>query len=308
MRILITGGAGFIGSHLAAHWSRTGEVRILDNLRTGDAKNLEGIEHEFHPGDVGDKALVNHCMEGIQVVFHLAAMVSVPESVEKPEACVRDNVHGTLNVLEAARRNGTRVIFASSAAVYGDNPEVPKRETMLPEPRSPYAITKLDGEHYLEFYRTEHGLSCAGLRFFNVFGPRQNPSGPYASAVPVFIHKALKNEPITVFGDGSQTRDFIYVRDIVSALSFLAERQDISGIYNAGYGLSHRIDELARDIIRRIGSRSKLEFGPERAGDVKHSYASSEALRALGWEPECDFGTALDETIHSFRTDSAFPK
>lgn len=304
MRILITGGAGFIGSHLAAHCSRQGnEVRILDNLRTGNTGKLEGIKHSFTLGDVADKDQVLRSMEGVDCVFHLAAMVSVPESVKEPEACLRDNVLGTLHVLEAARRNGSRVIFASSAAVYGDNPEVPKRESMLPEPKSPYAITKLDGEHYLNFFHAEHGLSCAGLRFFNVFGPRQNPTGPYASAVPVFIHRALQNLPITVYGDGSQTRDFIYVMDIVAALAFLAERPGISGIYNAGYGASHRIDALARDIIHRTGSESKLEFGPERAGDVKHSYASAAALRALGWKPAWDFGTALEHTIEAFRND-----
>ena len=176
---------------------------------------------------------------------------------------------------------------------------------MRPEPKSPYAITKLDGEYYLDFYRMQHGLSCAALRFFNVFGPRQNPSGPYASAVPVFIHRALNGETITVFGDGTQTRDFIYVRDIVSALSYLGERRDISGVYNAGYGGSQRIDALAREIIRRTGSGSQLEFGPERAGDVKHSYASSQALRNLGWSPQWDFGTALDETIEAFRQGTA---
>lgn len=301
MRVLITGGAGFIGSHLAAHWSELCAVRILDNLRTGDRCNLEGIRHEFMEGDVSDPEVVNRCMDGVDLVFHLAAMVSVPESVEQPEACVRDNVLGTLNVLEAARQNGSRVVFASSAAVYGNNPTVPKVESMLPEPKSPYAITKLDGEHYLEFARSQYGLSCAGLRFFNVFGPRQNPSGPYASAVPVFIDRALRNETLRIYGDGRQTRDFIYVADIVSALSFLGNDRSISGIYNAGYGNSHRIDELAKDIIEMTGSTSRITFADERAGDVKHSYASADALRSLGWKPQWDFGSALRETITAYR-------
>lgn len=302
MRVVITGGAGFIGSHLAEHWSDKAEVVVLDNLRTGDQKNLKGIPVEFVEGDIRDRETVESCARGADIIFHLAAMVSVPESVERPEDCVLDNVLGTLNLLECARAQESRVVFASSAAVYGDNPDVPKQEKMLPEPKSPYAITKLDGEYYLEFFRLHHGLSCAGLRFFNVFGPRQNPMGPYASAVPVFINRALRNEKITVFGDGSQTRDFIYVKDIVGALNFLAERRDVPGVYNAGYGASTRIDVLAEDIIRRTGSASTIEFAPERPGDVKHSYASADELMRLGWKPEWDFHSALETTIASYRS------
>jgi UDP-glucose 4-epimerase len=297
MRVLITGGAGFIGSHLAEHWSAFAGVAVLDNLRTGSLSNLEGIPHDFFEGDIQDLEVVEAAMKDVEVVFHLAAMVSVPESVERPADCIRDNVLGTLNVLEAASRRNARVIFASSAAVYGDNPTVPKVESMLPEPKSPYAVTKLDGEFYLDCFRQEHGLSAAGLRFFNVFGPRQNPQGPYASAVPVFITRALQNQPLTIFGDGSQTRDFIYVKDIVSALSFLARRGDVSGIYNAGYGAGNRIDELAGSILARTGSAGNVEYGPERAGDVKHSYACADRLLGLGWKPSWNFEDALAETI-----------
>ncbi|MFO7724952.1 MAG: NAD-dependent epimerase/dehydratase family protein [Oceanipulchritudo sp.] len=302
MRILITGGAGFIGSHLAEHWCGQGaSVVVLDNLRTGKTANLEGMPVKLVQADIREKAEVRRSMEGVDLVFHLAAMVSVPESVERPEACVLDNVVGTLNVLEAAVETGARVVFASSAAVYGDNPEVPKVETMLPEPKSPYAITKLDGEYYLESYRLQHGLSCAGLRFFNVFGPGQNPSGPYASAVPVFIDRALRNETLTIFGDGTQTRDFIFVKDIVSALSFLGLRREIHGIHNAGYGLSTRIDTLAERVISLTGSSSAVRHESERAGDVKHSYACADQLMGLGWRPEWDFPTALEATVEAFK-------
>lgn len=305
MRILITGGAGFIGSHLAAYWCGEGaSVVVLDNLRTGKETNLAGLPVEFVKADIRDKEALRRCLKGVDLAFHLAAMVSVPESVEQPEACVLDNVIGTLNVLEAAVACGTRVIFASSAAIYGDNPEVPKVETMFPEPKSPYAVTKLDGEHYLDCYRIQHGLSCAGLRFFNVFGPGQNPSGPYASAVPVFIDRALRSEPLTIFGDGSQTRDFIFVKDIVAALSFLGRRREVHGIYNAGYGVSTRIDTLAAQIIALTGSLSEVRHEAERAGDVKHSYACADKLMGLGWKPEWEFSAALEVTVADYRKHS----
>jgi UDP-glucose 4-epimerase len=301
MRVLITGGAGFIGSHLARKWSKESEVIILDNLRTGNRENLDGLNVEFVEGDIKDSATVKKCMKDVDIVFHLAAMVSVPESVESPEACVMDNVMGTLNLLQAASKAGVgRFVFASSAAVYGNNPEMPKLETMLPEPRSPYAVTKLDGEYYLDFFNDQHGLSTASLRFFNVFGPRQNPSGPYASAVPVFICKALKEEPITIFGDGKQTRDFIYVEDIVSALSFLAV-QDVAGVFNAGYGKTTRIDELANMIKEKTASASALVYKDERAGDVKHSFASAGKLMNLGWHPDWSFADGLEATISSYQ-------
>jgi UDP-glucose 4-epimerase len=302
MRILITGGAGFIGSHLTRRWSEVSSVVVLDNLRTGFQGNLDGVDVEFINGDIKDTTVVERCMRGVDIVYHLAAMVSVPESVESPEACVMENVQGTLNLLKAAKAEGVRrFIFASSAAVYGNNPDMPKTEDMLPEPKSPYAITKLDGEYYLDFFQKHHGLSTASLRFFNVFGPRQNPAGPYASAVPVFICKALKGEPITIFGDGTQTRDFIYVEDIVSALSYLGEREDVIGVFNAGYGRSIRIDELATRIKQLTMSGSELRYAAERAGDVKHSFASADKLMALGWSPEWTFEKGLEVTIRSYR-------
>jgi UDP-glucose 4-epimerase len=168
---------------------------------------------------------------------------------------------------------------------------------MVPEPCSPYAITKLDGEHYLSFYEKQFGLSCAALRFFNVFGPRQNPNGAYASAVPVFISRSIRNEDIKIFGDGEQTRDFIYVKDIVGALSFLAERKSLRGVFNAGYGESRKIGTLAEDIVRLTASGSTIKNAPVRPGDVKHSYASSEKLLNAGWVPRWRFPEALEETI-----------
>ena len=286
MRVLITGGSGFIGSHLAEHFQGQAEVRVLDNLRTGFRSNLEGLDVEFIAGSVCDRDLVREAVQDVDYVFHLAALVSVPESMEKPSECVDINVNGLLNVLEESAAAGVRKLcFASSAAIYGDNPTVPKLETMLPEPKSPYAITKLDGEYYCGMFQAEGRLQTACLRFFNVFGSRQDPNGPYAAAVPIFFQKALSGEPITIFGDGGATRDFIFVKDIVAALIFLAENESVTGVFNAGYGRQTSVKELAESILELTGSSSEIVYAPERAGDVRHSLASVEKLKSAGFYP-----------------------
>ncbi len=286
MRVLITGGSGFIGSHLAEHFHGQAEVRVLDNLRTGFRSNLEGLDVEFIAGSVCDRDLVREAVQDVDHVFHLAALVSVPESMEKPSECVDINVNGLLNVLEESVAAGVRKLcFASSAAIYGDNSTVPKLETMLPEPKSPYAITKLDGEYYCGMFQAEGRLETACLRFFNVFGPRQDPNGPYAAAIPIFFQKALSGEPITIFGDGGATRDFIFVKDIVAALIFLAENESVTGVFNAGYGRQTSVKELAESILELTGSSSAIVYAPERAGDVRHSLASVEKLKSAGFYP-----------------------
>lgn len=304
MKILITGGSGFIGSHIAElYQDRAEEIRILDNLRTGYRHNLEGLRHTFIEGSVTDRELVRKAVEGVDYVFHMAALVSVPESMAKPGECVDINVHGLLNVLEEASAAGVRkLVFASSAAVYGDNPTVPKLETMLPEPKSPYAITKLDGEYYLGMFQNEGRLETAAIRFFNVFGPRQDPKGAYAAAVPIFIEKALRGEDITVFGDGGQTRDFIYVKDIAGALAFAAETPGVTGVFNAGYGGQITINDLADELIKAAGSSSKVVHAAERAGDVRHSRASADKLRAAGWIPQHSLREGLARTLDFFKT------
>lgn len=303
MKILITGGSGFIGSHIVEHYQgEAAEIRVLDNLRTGYRHNLEGLKHTFIEGSVTDRALVRDAIRGVDLVFHMAAMVSVPESMTNPGGCVDINVHGLLNVLEEAAAAGVRkLVFASSAAVYGDNPVVPKVETMLPEPKSPYAITKLDGEYYLEMFRREGRLETAAIRFFNVFGPRQDPKGAYAAAVPIFIEKAVRGEDLTVFGDGGQTRDFIYVKDIVGALCFAAETPGVTGVFNAGYGGQITINRLAETIIARAGTASKVLHAPERPGDVKHSRASADKLMKAGWKPRHTLEEGLAATFEFFR-------
>src|SRR6478609_11345180 len=303
MKILITGGSGFIGSHIVEHYQdKADEIRVLDNLRTGYRHNLDGLKHTFIEGSITDRELVLKALEGVDYIFHLAALVSVPESMSKPGECVDINVHGLLNVLEEASAAGVKkLVFASSAAIYGDNPTVPKLETMIPEPKSPYAITKLDGEYYLGMFQREGKLETAALRFFNVFGPRQDPKGAYAAAVPIFIEKAVRNEDITVYGDGDQTRDFIYVKDIVGALSFAVETPGVTGVFNAGYGGQITINDLANGLIQSAGSTSKVAHLPERAGDVRHSRASSDKLRAAGWVPKHNLDEGLARTLEFFR-------
>ena len=301
-RILITGGAGFIGSHLARRFSEQSEVTVLDDLRSGYARNLEGVRCRFLQGSILDEAALAQAMAGAEEVYHLAAMISVPESVAKPAECAELNTEGTRCVLAAALAAGARkVVLASSAAIYGDNPTVPKLESMPPEPKSPYAETKLAGEHLLEEYRQAHGLGTTSLRFFNVFGPRQDPRSAYAAAVPIFIAKALRDEPIGIHGDGGQTRDFIHVTDIVGALAYAGASKDMAGTYNVGYGQSQSILALAQEIIRLTGSKSSIEHLPPRAGDVRHSLASTERLLAAGWKAQSSVSAGLAETVAYFR-------
>jgi UDP-glucose 4-epimerase len=303
MKILVTGGSGFIGSHIVEHYQdKAEEIRVLDNLRSGYRKNLDGLKHSFIEGSVTDRELVREAVRGVDFIFHLAALVSVPESMAKPGECVDINVLGLLTVLEEATAAGVRkLVFASSAAVYGDNPTVPKLETMLPEPKSPYAITKLDGEYYLGMFQREGRLETAAIRFFNVFGPRQDPKGAYAAAVPIFIEKAIKGEDITVFGDGEQTRDFIYVKDIVGALAFAVETPGVTGVFNAGYGGQITINQLAGQLVANAASPSKILHAAERPGDVKHSRASADKLLAAGWKPRHTLEEGLSATFESFK-------
>lgn len=301
MKVLVTGGAGFIGSHIVEHFQGQAEVRVLDNLRSGYRENLQGLDHEFIEGSITDRDVVRQAVENVDYIFHMAAMISVPESMEKPVECVEINTIGTLVVLEEAARAGVKkMCFSSSAANYGDNPTVPKIETMLPEPKSPYAITKLDGEYYCDMFSREGRLNTGVMRYFNVFGPRQDPGSAYAAAVPIFIDKAVRNETITIFGDGEQTRDFIYVKDVVAANVFLALNDTAPGFYNVAYGQRLTINDLARKIIELTDSSSTIEYAPERPGDVKHSMASVEKIRSAGFVPSGCFDEGLGATIEFF--------
>ena len=299
-KILVTGGAGFIGSHIVEHFHETDDVVILDSLRTGFKKNIEKFNCEFVEGSITDVELVKKITQDVDYIFHLAALVSVPESMENPQLTVEINTTATLNLLMAARDNGVKkIVLSSSAAIYGDNPTVPKLETMYPEPKSPYAVTKLDGEYYFKMFTDEYGLATTCLRYFNVFGPRQDPKSQYAAAVPIFIDKAIKNENITIFGDGEQTRDFIYVKDIVRA-NVKAATSPINGVFNVARGGRITVNDLANQIIKITGSKAKIKYAPERAGDVKHSQADISKFKAAGYESKFNLDQGIKTTIAFF--------
>ena len=302
MKILITGGAGFIGSNIVEHFHETDDVVVLDNLRSGFERNLAGFRTTFVRGSVTDNVAVENAARGADYIFHLAAMVSVPESVENPRETVDINVHGTLNVLDAAKIHGVKkVVISSSAAIYGDNPVVPKVESMVPEPKSPYAITKLDAEYYAKMYTSEFATPVVCLRYFNVFGPRQNPKSQYAAAVPIFIDRALRNQDITIYGDGEQTRDFVFVKDVVAA-NVLAARSAATGVFNIACGGRITINDLARTIIALTKSSSTIIHAGERAGDVKHSQADIGLATALGFRPAYTLQDGLAPTIEYLKT------
>ena len=303
--VAITGGAGFIGSHLTEFWLEKGaEVRIIDDFRTGKRENIKFFSDAIlYEGDIRDKSFVDKALEGVDYVHNLAAMISVPESIENPYECEEINIIGLLNLLEACVKHKVKkIIHSSSAAIYGDSPESPKIIDFAPNPKSPYGITKLCGEYYLNSYYFNKGLQGISLRYFNVFGPRQDPNSQYAAAIPIFVSKALKNEDITIYGDGTQTRDFIYVKDVARANYLSAVSNIPNGIFNVARGNSISIYELAKLIIQETNSRSKIIFAPERVGDIKHSLADIEKTKKkLNFNPEFNLIDGLKITIKYFR-------
>lgn len=300
-KILVTGGAGFIGSHIVEHFQGKAEIRVLDNFRSGRKENLNGLKCDLIEGDVTDAQTVRNAVKGVDYVFHLAALVSVPESMSKVGECNRINAGGTITMLEESAAAGVKkFILSSTAAIYGDNPVCPKVETMTPEPKSPYAVTKLDGEYYCDIFNREGRLKTACLRYFNVFGPRQSPKSAYAAAVPIFITKAINNEDITIFGDGEQTRDFIFVKDIAAANAYMAENP-ATGVHNVAYGGRMTVNDLAKMIVKILGSKSKIVHLPERPGDVKHSSAKVDKLMATGFKPSWDFQRGLEIAVAAYK-------
>ncbi|MEK6552221.1 MAG: NAD-dependent epimerase/dehydratase family protein, partial [Bacteroidota bacterium] len=276
LKIVVTGGAGFIGSHIVEHWiSKDAEVHIIDNLRSGYLSNIEIFPKAiFHKGSITDRDLVFQVLKDTDYVHHLAGFVSVPESIKNPEECYDINVNGLLNVLDASKEYGIKkIVFSSSAAVYGENPISPKTVNLKPDPKSPYGSTKLEGESLLKIYNEQENVGATSLRYFNVFGPRQDPKSQYAAAVPIFIERALKNEPIIIYGDGEQTRDFIFVKDVVSANILAATNEKVNGVFNVAWGKAITINEIAKIIIEELQSSSKIVYEKERPGDIKHSLA-----------------------------------
>ncbi len=305
-RTLVTGGAGFIGSHLVRGLLDAGhEVAVLDDLSSGFRSNLADIEDHirFIQGSILDDSL-DTAAQGANCIFHLAAIASVPQSVRDPIGTHRVNSEGTLRVIEHAHRNNARVVLSSSSAVYGDGPELPKRETTVLEPTSPYAVQKLNSEQYLQMAHRLHGVEGFALRYFNVFGPRQNPDSEYAAVIPKFIVRALKGEPLTIFGDGKQTRDFIFVGDVVRANLMAMDASDADGTaMNIGSGAVTELNELAQLIFAALGSQGEVIHAPEREGDIKHSSCEAKlAKKRLGFEAETSLSEGLMDTIDSMRS------
>jgi UDP-glucose 4-epimerase len=301
---LVTGGAGFIGSHVArALVDRGHRVRILDDLSTGRVENLTDVVDavDFHEGDIRDQRKCEQAMQGVDVVFHLAALASVARSMADPRPTHDVNVNGTVNLLEAARAAGVRrMVFSSSSSVYGDAPELPKREDAEPLPRSPYAASKLAGEQYVLAYARAGLIEGVALRYFNVFGPRQDPKGPYAAVIPLIMRAALTGTAMRIYGDGGQTRDFTFIENVVQAnlLAASVGAARCSGaVVNVGAG--DRISLLeAIEIIRRVsGNAIPVMHDDVRPGDVKHSLASLERARdVLGYDPQVDVREGLRRT------------
>jgi UDP-glucose 4-epimerase len=304
---LVTGGAGFIGSHLVERLVAEGwSVRVLDDFSSGREEHLERIASaiDLVRGDVRDARAVDAAMRGAEVVFHQAAIPSVPLSVAEPVRTQAVNVEGTLRVLEAARRAGTRrVVYAASCAVYGDAPELPKRETMAPHPQSPYALQKFTGEVYCRLYAELHGLETVALRYFNVYGPRQDPEGDYAAVIPKFITGCLAGDAPRIYGDGEQTRDFVMVDDVVRANLLAADAARVSGaVCNVASGRRTRLNELLDLVRAHTGAEAETRYDPSRPGDVRDSVACLDRARdLLGYVPAVDLPDGLRRTIESFK-------
>jgi UDP-glucose 4-epimerase len=305
-KAVVTGGAGFIGSHLAGELAKCGyQVIILDDLSTGKRGNIEPIltqgNVQFIEGSITDLSLVNKLFQNVDFIFHLAAMPSVPRSIENPLVSHNVNITGTLNVLMAARDNKVgKVVYASSSATYGDTPTLPKREDMPSNPQSPYAVTKLAGEYYCRVFQEVYGLPTACLRYFNVYGPRQDPNSSYAAVIPRFIQRALKGDALEIFGDGEQTRDFTFVKDVVEA-NILAAESDAAGVFNIGTGKRVSINELARLLTKLTGKDIKPIHREPRTGDIKHSLADISRAKQFGYNPKYNLEKGLREAIGSFK-------
>ncbi len=308
---LVTGGAGFIGSHLAERLFRDGHrVRVLDNFSTGKRENLAFAmgdpRLELVEGDINDLPTTVRVAQAVEVIFHQAAMRSVPRSVDDPLGANANNVTGTLHVLMAAREAGVRrVVYASSSSIYGARPELPKREDQSPTPISPYAVSKLAGELYCAVWSRLYGVETVGLRYFNVFGPRQDPTSQYAAVIPRFILWALRGEPLEVHGDGLQSRDFTYVDNVVEANLLAARAPGIAGeMFNVGCGSRVTLLEIIGLLEGILGCPLKRVHAPRRPGDVPHTQADiGKAKRFLGYAPLVEFEDGLRRTVEFFKTE-----
>ena len=305
---LVTGGAGFIGSHLVEALISAGcRVAVLDNLSTGNLENLKHLTGKFclFQDDIRNQKALYAAAEGCQVIFHLAAVVSVPQTIENPIESAAINEMGSLSVFEVAREKKVqRVVFSSSCAVYGDDPRLPKLENMAPNPMSPYAVQKLAAEYYAQMFYDLHGLEATVLRYFNVYGPRQDPSSPYSGVISIFMTKALLNEPAVIYGDGDQSRDFIYVQDVVRANLLAASARGAGGqVINIGSGQSVRVNDLWQAVCALSGRYREPQHDRKRPGDIVASLADvGRAKELLDFECETSFETGLKSTFEWYRS------
>jgi UDP-glucose 4-epimerase len=304
---LVTGGAGFIGSHIAETLVRHGDrVRVLDNLSSGYLSNLDGFRDqiEFIQGDVTDSAALRRAVEGVYCIFHEAALASVPLSVERPLDSHAACATGTIALLDAARRAGVRrVVYAASSAAYGDQPANRRRESDLPAPMSPYAAAKLAGEFYCQAFWSTFGLETVAIRYFNVFGPRQDPNSQYSAVIPLFITAMLSGRQPVIYGDGRQSRDFSFVANVVQANLLAADADGVAGrTINAADGRSVDLLTLLELLNRLLGMNVKPQFAPPRPGDIRESQADITLARSLlGYEPQVDFEEGLRRSIEYYR-------
>jgi nucleoside-diphosphate-sugar epimerase len=306
---LVTGVAGFIGSNIARELLRRGErVRGVDNFSSGKRHNLEDLKGlDFIEADLMNEAAMAKACAGVDYIFHQAAVASVPKSVEKPRPSHDSNISGTFNLLIAARdAKVRRVVYAGSSSVYGETPTLPKREDMLPDPISPYAVQKLAGEHYLNSFYRVYGLETVTLRYFNVFGPYQDPSSMYSGVLAKFCLAMLNNETPTIFGDGEQSRDFTYIDNNVNAnlLAATAPAHKVGGqVFNIATGSQITLNETVKVLRKLTGYAGEVKYGPERTGDIKHSYADiSRAEKELGYKPTVGFEEGLKKTVEWYRS------
>jgi nucleoside-diphosphate-sugar epimerase len=306
-KFLVTGGAGFIGSHLVEHLCRVGEsVRVLDNFLTGKRENLSPFldRIELIDDDMRNPLVCHRACDGVEIVLHQGALPSVPKSVADPVSSHACNIDGTFNMLVAAREAGVRrFVYAASSSAYGDTPTLPKVETMQAQPKSPYAAQKLTGELYCRVFADVYGLETISLRYFNVFGPRQDPKSQYAAAIPAFVTHILRGEPPTVYGDGEQTRDFTYIDNVVRANMLAAAAPRVSGeVVNLAGGRRISVNHVIARINELLGRGVSPRFTDPRPGDVKHSFADiSLARKVIGYEPTVDFDEGLRRSIDWYR-------
>jgi UDP-glucose 4-epimerase len=304
-RVLVTGGAGFIGSNLVrALLERGDEVRVLDNFATGNRGNLDGLEDDVNviEGELRSYERVHNAVRGVELVFHQGALPSVPRSIQDPLTTSAVTIEGTLNVLLAARDEDVRrVVFASSSSVYGNTGTLPRTETQQPDPISPYAVAKLAAERYCVSFQRVYGLETVALRYFNVFGPRQDPNSQYAAVVPRFIAAVDQGRAVTIHGDGTQSRDFTFVENVVQANLLAGDRDDVEGrVLNVATGRQATVNELAEAVGAALGKPVEKEYQPSRTGDVRDSWADvSQAVEVLGYEPSVGLEEGLQRTAEA---------